>query len=296
MELSHIQILEKFYKKLRDNLLRKERKITNNSVLWTLLSLNDKNRKEIIDNSTISSIAFEKIDLTNLTDTGLIKIYNQRVNSIEYGLTVLGIFLIEKQVLGFEEDYLLKLLDGKYFIFKATSKPLNTQDKIALLSLICLRNFSKETTMDLNSEKDCKYWQKIFIDVYNFLVEAKYIDETTINLDILEKKGSEHPVQYLMRHRNDLPIKSENIFKNPGGKTYWLDLIRSGNVDKSALIYLFKILFGKLNDHSEVEEILNLCNTVRQMYAPFVLNNFELFNSAVDQSFENAIEEYFVNG
>ena len=277
MELTHIQILEKFYKKLRDNLLRKERKITYNSVLWTLLSLNDKNRKEIIDNSTISSIAFEKIDLTNLTDTGFIRIYNQRVNSIEYGLTSLGIWHIEKQILGFEDDYLLKLIDGKYFFFKATSKPLNTQDKIALLSLVCLRNFSKETMMDLNSDKDCKYWEKVFIDVYDFLIKGKYVDETRTNQDFLEKKGSEHPVQYLMRHRNDLPIKSENIFKNPGGKTYWIDIMRSGRIDESTLIYLFKLLFGKINEHPEIEEILAFCNAVRQKYASFVVNNFELF-------------------
>jgi hypothetical protein len=296
MELSNIQILEKFYKKLRDNLLRKERKITDNSVLWALLNLNDKNRKEIIDNSTISAIAFEKIDLTNLTDTGLIRVYNQRVNSIEYGLTPLGIWQIERQSLGFQEDYLLKLLDGKYFSFRATSKPLNTQDKIALLSLIGLRNFSKDTMMDLNSEKDCRYWEKVFSDVYLFLINGKYVDEITLNKSLLEKKGSEHPVQYLMRHRNDLPIKSENIFKNPGGKTYWLDILHSGAIDKSALIFLFKILFGKINEHFEVEEIINFCNIIRQKYGAFVLTNFELFNSTVDQSIENAIEEYFVNG
>jgi hypothetical protein len=296
MELTQIQILDKFYKKLRDNLLRKERKIVNNSVLWTLLNLNDKNRKEIIDNSTISSIAFEKIDLTNLTDTGLIKIYNQRVNSIEYGLTSLGIWFIEKQTLGFGDDYLLKLIDSKYFFFKATRKPLNTQDKIALLSLICIRNFSKDTMMDLNSDKDCKYWEKIFTDVYKFLIAGKYVDETKTNQDFLEKKGSELPVQYLMRHRNDLPIKSENIFKNPGGKTYWLEISRSGKVDDSSLVYLFKLLFGKIKEHVEIEEIIDFCNTVRQKYAHFVVNNFELFNSSVDQSIENSIEEYFING
>lgn len=99
-----------------------------------------------------------------------------------------------------------------------------------------------------------------------------------------------------MRHRNDLPIKSENIFKNPGGKTYWIDIMRSGRIDESALIYLFKLLFGKINEHLEIEEILAFCNAVRQKYASFVVNNFELFNSSVDQSIENAIEEYFITG
>jgi len=294
-DLSHTQLLSKFYKALKESYLRKGKKIKNNSLLWSLILLKKKDRKEIIDKSIISSYTFNKSDLEPLLENNYIKMVRNRSNAIEYCLSAKGIWFYEKEVFQITENNLLSFFDKEFFELKVINQSPAFEDKIALFSMICLRNFSKHTCMDLSDENVCDSWRNVFIDVADFLVENDYIKSPKSKFDLLNKRGSEHAVSYLMRHRNNLPLITDNIFINPGKKIYWIDIFLNGSLNIGSFTFLLKLVFNNIHEIDKMLKLKDFCFNLGNKYAVYVISNFDLFNSKVDKDLENGFNEFYLS-
>jgi len=114
------------------------------------------------------------------------KFYYNRENSFEilqhyadeaYVITAKGIWIVEKELKDFAEDNLLEFIQNKFFTFGSKHKPIDDKDKIAIFSLLCIRNFSFDVPMDLKTSKQRDEWKKIFEIVFDFLNGHNYFKE-----------------------------------------------------------------------------------------------------------------------
>jgi len=160
---------------------------------------------------------------------------------------------------------------------------------------LCVRNFSSDVPMDLDSLKHRDWWAKIFKVTFDFLNTNHYLKIKYRSFeDIISTKGSEHPVQNLMRHRNDLPIKSGQVFCNPGKSKYYLDLVKGDKLDKGKLKHAFKLVFQKIADLNSVMLIGDFCVDTANDMAKYVESNFQFIDSVHDDVIKQIIKEIYV--
>lgn len=296
IENQSIIILKNFYKKLKNNLLRDKGKLKNNSVLWTLIESKLKDIEKILKESHYSTAQFDSQILKILSEQDLIiPIYNEYDDSNNYIITATGIWEIEKTTNSFTELDLLKFIQKKYFNFEQHLKPLDDKDKLAILSLLCLRNFSQETAMELNSQTHLEHWGHIFTDVFNFLNKNRFLTKSYSSIEnIFNSRGSEHKVQYLMRHRNNLAVKSSQIFCNKGESKYYLDIDKNNCINPESIKYSFSLVLTNQIESSIINDLIELCISLANNKSKYVLNNFRFINSNFDQLIKTTLEKLYI--
>lgn len=290
-------ILRTFYKLLFDQVILSEKKLKNDSVLWTLVLCIEKKRSSIMDSSAQSKILFDHILIEELIENGLIVFNSVKKDSDYYNLTPKGIWYIEKLDRGFKDENLIEFITSKHFDFKKKGKPINDKDKLALFTMIGVRNFSKNLKMDLNDTRDCNEWNKIFEISFNFLNTSRYFGKEYMSFDDLVNKSSEHAIINLMRHTYELPIKSDHIFQNPGGKlgkTYWLDIYINDSFSGAKFNHLIYLIFGKIENFSRIKEIYDQLNLIAHNYAKLVIKDFSFIKADFDDLVYESLKNFFL--
>ena len=298
MPTENLDILRAFYKLLLDETIRSEKKIKNNSVFWTLIKCVGKRRANIIDKSSQNRIMFDNEIFKELINSELLELNSIKNEGDYYNLTPKAIWLIEKTDRGLSEDDLVQFISSEYFDFKKKSKPINDKERLVLFTMIGVRNFSLSSKMELKESRDCDAWEKIFERSFGFLNSKKYFKNKYKSFsELISKDSSEHPIINLMRHTNDLPIKSDHIFNSPGGKlgkTYWLGLYEEDRFIEIKLFYLAKQIFGKIDNAAELQDIKNELNSIAHTCAKLVIRNFEFISSDYDDLIYEAIKSFYL--
>lgn len=287
------QILNVFYKRLLEYTLREKKKIENDSVLWTLSQMSNKSRKKVLNESSFKPNNFDIHQIKELRDQKYLKEEKNLFNENIYHLTAKGIWFVEKIKKEFNESDLISFFEKKYFSFPKERKPIDNQDKLAMLSLLGARNFSKESSMDLNDNRYCDNWIPIFKKAFKLLSKHQLLNNTDFD-EIVKKKGSEHPISYLMRHRNDLPLKSNQVFKNPGRRTYWLDLFNENSISKRKLKLIISLIIGESNSYSLINDLKDFSNKIAYEKARYVKKNLDFLNSDVDDLIIECLNESYI--
>jgi hypothetical protein len=295
MEEELIKILSIFYCKLQNNIIREEKKLKNDSVLWTLIEMQSKKTEKYLANASFSIIQFPIEKLRLLQEKGFISSAIGISGHEEFIYTSKGIWEYEKISKQFSEEHLLSFIQSKYFTFAAKSKPLDEKEKLAIFSLLCVRNFSIDVPMDLTSEKFRDNWNKIFKATFDFLKVNNFLESTSSPFEkIFPTKGSEHPVQYLMRRRNDLPIKTNQLFCFIGNSKYYLNLWQNDRLELNSLKYLFKLIFNEISDFETALNIANFCIDIANDNAKFVITSYHFIDPKYDEIIRNVIKEIYV--
>jgi hypothetical protein len=298
ISIEELDLLRTFYKLLLDQTIRSEKKIKNNSLFWTLIICNEKSRFNIMDLSAQSKHLFDISLLENLVESGFLIFNSVQIDGEFYALTPKGIWYLDKMEKGFEDDDLIKFISSKFFNFKKKGLPINDKDRLALFTMIGIRNFSLNSKMDLRDIRECNEWEKIFEISYEFLNSKGHFSKFYKSYDeLVTKKSSEPPIINLMRHTNDLPIKSEHIFNNPGGKlgkTYWLDLSKDGNFIKVKFIHLLNLIFGEIKSFPEIQEINDELNLLAHNHAKLVIKDFKFIKSSYDELIYESLKKFFL--
>ena len=297
MEDDLTNILKAFYDKLHYSIIREKTKLLNESVLWTLVELSANRTEKFLSNSSYSTAHFPREKLSELLAKELIHPFVSISNKEEFVLTAKGIWEIEKQQKDFSEDTLLSFMQEKHLTFNV--KPMNDKEKLVIFLLLCIRNFSDNIPMDLSTSKNRDGWQRIFKVVYEFLSTNGFLKAKQESFDkFISTKGSEHPVQSFIRHINDLPIKSGQIFCNPPGKKYaskcWLDLELDGQLQKNKLTFAFKLVFPKIPDFSTTKMIEDFCIEIANDYSKYVVNDYRFIDSTHDDIIRQVIKDIYV--
>ncbi len=288
------KIIRDYYKKLEHSIIRNKRKVVNSSVLWTLILMKEKDRKLIIDESSINPVDFDASEVEALIDDGMISVISSD-SQRDMILTAKGIWEAEKLMYGFIEKDLLELIEGKYFSFSTTTKPLDDKDKLALLALLGARCFSKETAMDLKNEDFLDGWTTVMENCFNFLNEHGFFKKRYSDVSkVLEKKAASHEVESLMRHRNDLPLKSNNIFRNPGNYKYWIEIIQDEKISNSKLTKVLSLIFSDKSIVHLTSDLQKLLETIAHENSKFVRKNFIYLDAKSDLQIREAVTAFCI--
>ncbi len=81
----------------------------------------------------------------------------------EYNITALGIWIIETQLGKVDILKLLEFYQNYKYSSDISEKPLDSKEKIILLSMIAMRNFSSDAAMNLSEMGKSDDW----IDIFN---------------------------------------------------------------------------------------------------------------------------------
>ncbi len=294
--MGYIDTLRIFYKQLHDNILTEEKKpLKNSSVFWTLICITDKKREKIINQSSINKKMLPSVDYFELLNLGYIKKHDNPAKYSDYILTAKGLWTIEKEINNFTDDTLIEFIQAKDFDFKCKTEPLDDKDKMALFSLICCRCFSQEYCMYLSNDLVSNNWSEIFSKSFEFLNDRNILKKKYQNYEqLIEKKGTEHPIQYLMRRRNDLSIKSDHIFQNSGKKKYFLDILEDKVIIKDKLKLIFKLIFNSINSYKLFEDIIEFSSNIAYNKVKEVLDEFDLVTSDYDDQIKKSLELFYL--
>ncbi|MHA1660156.1 MAG: hypothetical protein ACTSUT_13665 [Promethearchaeota archaeon] len=291
MEKLNFEILEKFYKRLHDNVLREEKKLEKNSILITLIKIKSSKTSKYLNDSSIKEHLFNIDAIKELKEEMCLRTSDHKNKLDESILTSKGIYKVEniKNVLNLNK--LLDFFQKKYFSFSDIKQPLSDIEKIILLTMIGVRNFSLESPMNLKSKHIQDYWLEIFKKTFKFLTQLKIIKKKDLTF---EKQGNEHPVSYAMRRTNSLQKKTQHIFISKGHKKYYLDIAEDKNISTPKLKRVFKLIFGKIINENNINEIIAYCNDIAYKRAKYVKDDFKFIESKYDILIKNTIKEIYL--
>jgi hypothetical protein len=284
------EILLKFYAKLESNIKTSERKLECDSVLFTLMKITSNKASKLLNESSITSRVFDKERIRLLESRDFIRAADDKDKYDEYVLTCQGIWEVEKEKLGADENTILRFIQKKYLSFSVKQKPLSEIERVIILSMIGTRVFSSETPMDLSDPNVRDHWLQIFRDCSVFLMKYKRGSTKTL---VLEKQGNEHPIAYAMRHANDLPIKTKQIFVFGSGKRYYLDISEGGKPSKAKIEHLLRLVFGELDRLNQIEEIRAFCESIANEKGKFVRDTFEFIDHDTDSLIHDSLRQFY---
>ena len=289
MDKKTLNILEKFYKKLRVNFLREEYKLEKGSILLALVKMTSNKTSKLLNESSVRLKTFSENDLKLLESIKYIR--NSDDEADELILTALGIWEVEKDICGMNELKILEFFQDRYFSFSKTGKPLTDKEKIIMLSMIGGRTFSEDSPMDINDSRRRDSWLEIFNLSNEFLFEHHLIKEKSLPF---EKQGNEHAVAYAMRRANDLSKKTNRIYCSGSNKMqYYMNLEDAGSVSVKYLKNLFKLIFDRVTERELVDAICEYCNRIAYDKGKDVKENFKFIEPMVDEAIKEALNQLY---
>jgi hypothetical protein len=292
--MEEIEVLIPLYKILYNCFIREGKKITNNSILFTLMTMKIPQIESTFRQSCRGSEFFGSNKVDVLINRGLLRYFDEDENGMQYVLTARAIWLIDKRNSQLDEEILVDFLQDKYFP-SISVKKISDKDRIALLALISIRNFTKVVSMTLDDKRRREEWLKIFKTLFEFLNEKKIFKKHYSSFEeFIGNNGTEESISYLMRRRNSLSITTNQIFRNPGGK-YWLELISpDGALETYKLKQLLRLIFVEISSISLAQEISTLIIDVANNSAKYVRKDRQYVDPDTDSIIITVIKELYI--
>ncbi len=282
MNQEELELLSKFYKKLKSEIQKFKRKsFKNQSPLLIFLSTQQKNVRMILKKSGIPKYKIQEINnFERLYDNNLIKEGDQPG---EFIITPKGIWEYENVNKLVDIGSFLEYFDKKYFQFlKKKEEPFDYKEKVVIFTMLAIRSYTKDEWIDLNQDKEfLNNWKKVFNESLGKLYELEIIQQT--EKENFWKKKTKHdditdPVYYLLRHTNDLPRKSNDLYKFSGNKQYYLNLSYKKEIFKNQIEFLLKKIFNeKLHEIYIKQDIIDFFHKISFEYSLYVFSSENKF-------------------
>lgn len=270
------------------------KRIINNSALLTLIRMNSNDSFKVISNASLSFPSSSFSDLEPLITYDLITKLDVPEKRGEYVITITGLWYIESRRNGLSINSILHTLQQDRFSFQVSNRPLSDLEKVIVFSLLSIRSFSENVSMNLNTDELCNKWSTVISEVISpYLLRNKVIKNKPI---LSQKSGNQHPVAYAMRHANNLPKKTNSIFCPSKKNQYYLALeIDDHNKSKEQIAFLIKSVFGNINSIDKNEEIKEfLCNSAYNLSSPIV-PTFQYISFEWDKVIQEALDQGFLD-
>lgn len=228
------RILKQLYKNY-DDWLKKNNRMKNNSVLNSIIRSTRSTRSQIHRDAAEEYIDYSTASY--LIGIGLIRESDDRG---KYAFTMSGLFHTETVLL--ENDNFFIEADKYYFnVFENTS--ISDRDRIILMTMVALRTFSEKSAIDMKEAVGVQdEWWVILQKISNILVKEGVIKKRT-SLSNYSVSKIEHPASDVVRHSDNLPPATKNVFVKPGNNTYFLSLIKNGRIRTEVLVDILELIF-----------------------------------------------------
>ena len=254
--------LSRFYTELRAQYNIKNSSVKMKSLLLTLLDMNSNPRFQLLGDAAIAGARIS----AKIKNELLLKDYIQDTPDIGmYTLTAHGIWAYEFGEEIIDINMLLEYYNKKYFksVQLTAQRSIKEKHKIVLLAFIALRFFSVESPAKLKvADKLKDVWKKVLLECNTALSQAGVIRNLE-NLELFGKPGNEHEVVNLIRHTDDLPKQTKNLYVSLGDQQYYLNISEEGVINPEALRYLFSRIFENTKlDHSTILKLLDTMNRI----------------------------------
>jgi hypothetical protein len=285
--------LEVAYDKLISSIRQAKKKLVGGSVLLAIMKLSSNELFNIISNSVIEVNRNSLSLLSKLEIEGLIKKTDITEKSNSFVITCKGIFFLESKSKNLDINSILNFIELEKLDFSNAHKELKNDEKIIILLLLSLRSFSKDTSMNLNDEDFCNKWEEIIENsTLPYLSENNIVNSKSI---FSLKTGNEHPVSYLMRHANDLPKKTYNLFASTKSNEYYLNIITNDKEQAEGQISsLLGKVFVSIDSIQKERELINyLCSTAHK-YGLSVMTSLDYLTFDWDNIIGNAVERVYL--
>lgn len=282
-------VLRHFYNKLDSVITTEKIRLYKKSIFLTLIKIPTNKTTKLLSDAAISNKYFRESVLQSLLQDGFIREISDIEMRHKYCITALGIWAIETQTSKVDLISLINFFQETKYTSGESNKPLADVEKIILLSLIAIRNFSVNSAMDLNENKKRDYWIEIFSNVADYLYGKGCIKKSKWQPS---NAGNEPPVNFVMRRSRDLPQKTKHIFVFVGNSKYYLDI---ENEERRNIIlkFLFSIIFGKIESKTALNEIHSFLCKMAYDQGKNVRENFDFINDAWDSILKEALDDLF---
>lgn len=293
MNKINIKYLQKFYNKLKENLILKN-KHKYESLIHSFLEVTSNTRYLILNESSIEKNKVPNNVLDYLLNKDLIR----PTDDIGYfTITAQGIWQIETEINNFDYKSIVEFLDKKFFSLFNNTKNLSEKEKIIILSMIAIRSFSSSTALNLKiADNILSNMKDLIKDTYDLLKSFHVIKDLKKD-NLFGAKGNEHPVSNLIRHTVDLPKKTRGIYTAIGYQKYYLNLFKNNEVSKIELSFLLWLIFGEGTNLKIEDEVNNFCleNAYTKGIYLFKKENLNFINPKYDDIVKDAFLEMTIN-
>jgi hypothetical protein len=284
-------ILQHFYLKLKEKYLTENSSLESASLLLSIIKLHQNNVSKLIQDSSLSGFSFEQNDLSKLHEKKLILKNESFGSTQDYRITSFGIWFIDSKINNLNLYSILEYFEKTKFSQIISQKPLRDIEKIVLLSLIGIRNFSLSSPMDLNENSITDKWISIFNLCSDFLLVNGEIKKSEWKSN---KEGNEHPITYVMRRANNLPQKTKHVYQNTGNKNYFLDIENGNASPEYYLSFLIKLIFKPFSDTSMITKTHDFLSNIAFDEAKKVTDNLMYISPEWDTVVKSSLDNFFL--
>ncbi len=96
-----------------------------------------------------------------------------------------------------------------------------------------------------------------------------------------------------MRRAQDLPQKTKHVFEFAGNSRYYLDMNSTGKEQKIKLIFLFSIIYSKIESKADIKNIHSfLCKSAYDK-GKNVRESFEYIDHEWDTIIEESLNDFY---
>lgn len=267
------------FKKSHINFLKKQ--MPSNKI--NSVNLSKKSSKvlsEYISNTEFyhDSWPYSEAELDYLEKNGLIYYKNK---DLKYQLTYKGLIVTEYGIYSLKPDInkFLDDLNEMYFEknLKTQNKPFNPRERIILFTILGLKAFSMNHSIEFNDKnridfKEASNYSVKFLT--NLFPEEEDEYNNTWNLN---SKGLDPIVATLTKRLDELPLKTEGIFIRHSHFNIYLNLLDpNGNISASSCLYLLKkLLDEKYLSENGKEELIQAFNKIENKSILLIKSNDE---------------------
>lgn len=277
------RILTQLYENY-ENWLKNNNRMKNDSILNSIIRSTRSTRSQIHRDA-----AEEYIDhgtASYLIDTGLIRESDDRG---KYAFTMNGLFYTETILL--EKDNFFIEADKYYFnVFKNIS--ISDRDRIILMTMVAMRTFSEKSAINMQESVGVQdEWWIILQKISDMLVKEGIIRERT-SLSNYSPSKIEHPASDIVRHSDNLPPATKNIFIKPGNNTYYLSLLKNNRIRAEVLVDILELVFENRCDEYTLDHLSMEMRSFPRIYGVSVQSSMEenFYSSEYDNDITQAFD------
>jgi hypothetical protein len=272
-----------------DDWLRKNNRMKSDSVLYSIIRTTRASRSKLFRETAEKYI--DPSTANSLIEVGLIRESDDRRS---YAFTMNGLFYTETILL--ENGNFFKESD-KYFFNVFEDVSITDRERIILITMVALRTFSEKSAIDMKESVGVQdEWWEILKRISDLLVEEKVVNEKT-SLSSYTSSKIEHSASDVIRHSENLPPATKNVFIKPGNNLYYLDLIENGRIKTNVLADLLELVFEGRGDDYTVDRISYEMRSFPRLHGIAVQSYMDenFFSSAYDDEISQAFDLLKIN-